>query len=211
MRLLHVTSSLTILCTWRQRSGEQENWLSGFNQMVFAKLNCCAVRRWLDRRKNIRKPDWEFLFPDPFRVLFVPLRKTLARRFSSPAVLSGPRRSIDRLRLEIQGLKASVLLWYVFRVKSAYELAMERLQKEAPIQTLSPEQKAALAEVESRYRSKVAERELLLGDEIQAALSAGDYVKAESLRDELTRERNSLEAERESRKEAIRQGQQVSS
>jgi hypothetical protein len=90
-------------------------------------------------------------------------------------------------------------------VKSAYELAMERLQKTAPVQPLSPEKKAALAEIDSRYRAKVAEREIQMGDELQQAVSAGDYVRADEIRATLTAETARLEREREEKKEALRQ------
>ena len=48
-------------------------------------------------------------------------------------------------------------------MKSAYELAMERLQKESPDQSLSEEKKAELAELDNLYKSKLAEREVFLG------------------------------------------------
>lgn len=93
----------------------------------------------------------------------------------------------------------------VLCVKSAYELAMERLQKTAPVQPLSPEKKAALAEIDSRYRAKVAQKEIQLGDEIQQAVSSGDYVRADEMRATLTAETAKLEREREEKKEALRQ------
>ena len=47
-------------------------------------------------------------------------------------------------------------------MKSAYELAMERLAKSDPGagQTLTPEQKARLAEIDRVYKGKTAEREI---------------------------------------------------
>ena len=47
-------------------------------------------------------------------------------------------------------------------MKSAYELAMERLERQAPTRQLSEEQKSAIAEIESTYRARLAERELFL-------------------------------------------------
>ena len=47
-------------------------------------------------------------------------------------------------------------------MKSAYELAMEKLSKAAPTVTLSAEQKAELAELESKCAAKIAEREDVL-------------------------------------------------
>ena len=54
-------------------------------------------------------------------------------------------------------------------MKSAYELAMERLQPEGPTVTLTDEQRAQLAEVDSLYQSKVAEKEVFLSDLIAKA------------------------------------------
>ena len=47
-------------------------------------------------------------------------------------------------------------------MKSAYELAMERLQKDAPSVPLNAEQRAQIAEIDSLYTAKIAEKELLL-------------------------------------------------
>jgi len=47
-------------------------------------------------------------------------------------------------------------------MKSAYELAMERLQKGSPTMTLTPEQKAELAEIDSSFNAKIAERRFLV-------------------------------------------------
>ena len=57
-------------------------------------------------------------------------------------------------------------------MKSAYELAMERLSKESPSIKLTAAQKREIAELESKYKAKAAERELGLGDAMTAA--AGD-------------------------------------
>ena len=58
-------------------------------------------------------------------------------------------------------------------MKSAYELAMERLEKQAPTAKLSEEQKAEIAGIESVYKAKVAEKEVFLKDQIKKALEAG--------------------------------------
>jgi len=59
-------------------------------------------------------------------------------------------------------------------MKSAYELAMERLEKTQPTVALSEDQKKELAEVDSTCRAKIAERELFLRDEIRKAQTAGE-------------------------------------
>ena len=64
-------------------------------------------------------------------------------------------------------------------MKSAYELAMERLNKQSPTIKLTDRQKTEIAELESRYKAKIAEREIALKDQITAdmtAASAGNTV-----------------------------------
>ena len=41
-------------------------------------------------------------------------------------------------------------------MKSAYELAMERLQKSAPQVKLSDEQRAQIAEIDNKFEAKIA-------------------------------------------------------
>jgi len=54
-------------------------------------------------------------------------------------------------------------------MKSAYELAMERLEKASPSISLTEDQKREIAEVDSVYRAKIAEREVFLKDQIRKA------------------------------------------
>lgn len=88
-------------------------------------------------------------------------------------------------------------------MKSAYELAMERLNKSAPVVKLSDAQKKELAELDSKYAAKIAEREIALNAEI--AKAAGDFAKEESLREQLIMERKKLQAELEDKKEQVRE------
>lgn len=87
-------------------------------------------------------------------------------------------------------------------MKTAYELAMERLNKTAPSVKLSDAQKKELAELDSKYAAKIAEREIALNAEI--AKAAGDFDKQESLREQLTSERKKLQAELDDKKEQAR-------
>jgi hypothetical protein len=87
-------------------------------------------------------------------------------------------------------------------MKSAYELAMERLNKNAPAVKLSDAQKKELAELDSKYAAKIAEREIALNTEI--AKAAGDFAKEESLREQLITDRKKLQAELEDKKEQAR-------
>ncbi len=86
-------------------------------------------------------------------------------------------------------------------MKTAYELAMERLNKTAPGVKLSGGKKKELAELDSKYAAKIAEREIALNAEI--AISA-DFEKARELREQLILERKKLHAELEEKKEQVR-------
>jgi hypothetical protein len=88
-------------------------------------------------------------------------------------------------------------------MKSAYELAMERLNKTAPTVKLTAAQKKELAELDAKYAAKIAEREIALNGE--AAKTAGDSEKAEALREQLVGERQKLQAELEEKKDRVRQ------
>ena len=90
-------------------------------------------------------------------------------------------------------------------MKSAYELALERLDKNTPVTKLTTKQKKALAELGSRYAAKIAEREIALNGEIAGLADDGE--RAELLRAELVRERKKLQAELEDKKQLVRSGQ----
>src|SRR5262249_34131186 len=68
-----------------------------------------------------------------------------------------------------------------WEMKSAYELAMERLAKNQPIVTLTDDQKKQLADVDSTFKARIAEKELFLKDQIRTAQSAGKFEEMESL------------------------------
>ena len=91
-------------------------------------------------------------------------------------------------------------------MKSAYELAMEKLEKETPAQTVSEEMKTELAEVDNFYQSKRAEREVFLGGKIAEAEATGDFEALEQLQRELISDKKTLAAELEEKKEAVRNG-----
>ena len=89
-------------------------------------------------------------------------------------------------------------------MKSAYELAMERLQKASPSLSLSDEQKKELAELDSKYQAKIAEKELFLKDQIRKAQTEGKVDDAESLEKQLTSEVRRLRDECEAAKKKLR-------
>jgi hypothetical protein len=92
----------------------------------------------------------------------------------------------------------------VFSVKSAYELAMERLQKGSPSVTLTAEQKAQLAEVDSSFNAKIAERKIFLSDQIKKAEAGGKFDEVESLEKQLAADVRRLEEDCENKKEKLR-------
>jgi hypothetical protein len=89
-------------------------------------------------------------------------------------------------------------------MKSAYELAMERLQKGSPSVTLTAEQKAELAEIDSSFKAKIAERKIFLTDEIRKAVAAGKFDDVESLEKQLTADVIRLQEDCEHKKEKLR-------
>jgi hypothetical protein len=91
-------------------------------------------------------------------------------------------------------------------MKSAYELAMERLSKTAPPIKLTEEQKKKLAELDSIYAAKIAERDLFLKGELVKAVDKNDAQAFEQLEKQRVSERKSLQAELEEKKEKVRQG-----
>jgi len=89
-------------------------------------------------------------------------------------------------------------------MKSAYELAMERLEKASPSLALTEDQKKELAEVDSTYRAKIAERELFLKEQIRNAQAAGKVEEVEPLEKQLGSEIQRLQEECEATKEKLR-------
>ena len=89
-------------------------------------------------------------------------------------------------------------------MKSAYELAMERLNKTSPTAKLSDKQKKQIAELESKYKAKIAERELLVESERVKAIDRGDAEALEQLEKQLVSDRKSLLNELEEKKEKVR-------
>lgn len=91
-------------------------------------------------------------------------------------------------------------------MKSSFELAMERLNQQAPSVKLTAEQKAKLADLDSLYKSKIADREILVKGQLQKAAEKGDAEAYEQLEKQLVSDRKTLGAELEERKERVRQG-----
>jgi hypothetical protein len=89
-------------------------------------------------------------------------------------------------------------------MKSAYELAMERLAKDQPVVTLTDDQKKQLAEVDSTFKARIAEKELFLKDQISNAQAAGKFEEVQSLEKQLAAEIQRLQQDCEAKKEKLR-------
>jgi len=89
-------------------------------------------------------------------------------------------------------------------MKSAYELAMERLQKVSPSLSLTDKQKEELAELDSKYRAKIVEKELFLKNQIRKAQTEGKQDDIDSLQKQLASEVRRLQEEWEAKKEKLR-------
>lgn len=83
---------------------------------------------------------------------------------------------------------------------------MERLQKQSPTVKLTAAQKAEIAELDSQYAAKVAQREIGLKDEMANAAAEGNVDEVEQLRLQLAKEKAKLQAELQEKKERIRSG-----
>ena len=89
-------------------------------------------------------------------------------------------------------------------MKSAYELAMERLEKKSPTVSLTEKQKTEIAEIDTTFRAKIAEREVFLQDQIAKARFEGKDGEVLELEDQLARELRRLNQDCEDKKEKAR-------
>jgi hypothetical protein len=90
--------------------------------------------------------------------------------------------------------------------KSSFELAMERLKKqdrEAGVEerSLSPEQRAAIADVRKVYEAKLAEREILYQSSLR---KTRDPEAAAALEAEYRRDRERISSERDRKMDEAR-------
>jgi hypothetical protein len=81
---------------------------------------------------------------------------------------------------------------------------MERLAKSQPTVRLTDDQKKQLAEVDSTFKARIAEKELFLKGEIQKAQSTGKFEEVESLEKQLASEIKRLQEDCEAKKEKLR-------
>ena len=81
---------------------------------------------------------------------------------------------------------------------------MERLEKASPSISLTEDQKKEIAEIDSTYRAKIAEKDVFLKDQIRKAQSAGKLEEAESLDKQLASDVRRLRQDCEAKKEKLR-------
>jgi cysteinyl-tRNA synthetase len=89
-------------------------------------------------------------------------------------------------------------------MKSAYELAMERMGGDGESKPLTDEQKEKIAEVETRYKAKIAERKIFLEKSLSDAIEQHNHEEADTIRRQLADEIARLEDKAEADKEKIR-------
>lgn len=86
-------------------------------------------------------------------------------------------------------------------MKSAYEKAMERLEREnGPTQKLSEEQKARIAEIDRKCDAQAAEKRLSFENRV---LNASSPAESDVIQFELANELAGIEARRQEEKEAV--------
>jgi hypothetical protein len=93
-------------------------------------------------------------------------------------------------------------------LKSAWELALEKLnaQETTPVERLSDDQKAAIAEIRSRYKAKIAEAEIAAESRIKQLAQSGAFDQIEPIRQKLVDDRNRLNREMEAEVEKAKAG-----
>ncbi len=91
-------------------------------------------------------------------------------------------------------------------MKSAYELAMERLEAENPDagKSLTEEQKAEIAKINQECEAKIAEAKILKEGEMAKAGQEGRYERVQELEGQLRIDIRRAEEDREAKKAKIR-------
>ena len=91
-------------------------------------------------------------------------------------------------------------------MKSAYELAMERLEQQQPTVKVTDAQKAEIAEIDSISKARTAEKELFLNEQIAKARAAGQWDEVQAIEKQLVNELRRIQEDCEAKKERVRQG-----
>lgn len=82
---------------------------------------------------------------------------------------------------------------------------MERLGASDPQVKLTEAQRAEIAEVENRFKAKIAEREVFLKGLMDQARATGNYGELQELQSQLARDLATLNSDREAAKQKIRE------
>jgi hypothetical protein len=86
-------------------------------------------------------------------------------------------------------------------MKSAYEKAMERLERESgPTRKLNDDQKARIAEIDKKYDAQAAELRLSFENRLMTATTQAE---ADAIQQELAGGLSSVESNRQQAKEAV--------
>lgn len=95
-------------------------------------------------------------------------------------------------------------------MKSAYELAMDRLNTTSPNENtpLTDAQKEELADLDKKYNAKIAEKKIASKQRISEASTKGDIQEIALAEKELSIDIERIESDRESAKDRVRQGKQ---
>ena len=92
------------------------------------------------------------------------------------------------------------------KLKTAYELALERSEKGRADaeKELTPQQKEEMAKIQKLYDSKLAEKKIVLADQIKQAARQGDQETVSKLEEELAKEIAQLREKMEQEKQKAR-------
>lgn len=95
-------------------------------------------------------------------------------------------------------------------MKSAYELAMERLNQEDPVAAtkLTDDQKEELADLDNKYKARIAEQRISIKKKMADARAQGNYQAAKQAEEEMRKEIGRLESDCEAAKDRVRSGKQ---
>ena len=86
------------------------------------------------------------------------------------------------------------------KLKSSYELALERLKEKGidePVESITAEQKAEIVKVRNLFKAKIAELEIGKQSSSLKAISARNFEELEKIQQHFVNERAKLEAEME--------------
>ena len=123
---------------------------------------------------------------------------------AAAGALPSPKFVIRHLSFVIFWVEPAGVTHKALLMKSAYELAMARLETQAPSAKLTDAQKRELAEIDSLYKARIAEREVFLHSQLAAARAKGDAAGADEVQLQLAREIRRLQEECEEKKAKAR-------